>query len=76
MIDGGYLTLQKDFGFGLGTGECTHFRTLSKRSRSRIEDSADRRNGSVLKEARKALPPNNEVPPYPLPHTLPRSPMP
>ena len=53
MIEGGYLTLQKDFGLGLGTGERTHFRTLSKRSRSRIEDSADRRNGSVLKEARK-----------------------
>ena len=32
LIEGGYLTLQKDFGLGLGTGERTHFRTLSKRS--------------------------------------------
>ena len=55
MIEGGYLTLQKDFGLGLWTGERTHFRTLSKRSRSRIEEIADRRNGSVLKEARKEI---------------------
>ena len=49
------MTLQKDFGVGLGTGERTHFRTLSKRTRERIEESVDRRNGYVVKEARKEI---------------------
>jgi hypothetical protein len=49
------MSLQRDFGLGLGTGERAQFRTLSKRSRSRIEDSADRRNGYVVKEAEKEI---------------------
>ena len=44
LIEGGSTTLQRDFWLGLGTGERAQFRTLSKRSRSRIEESADRRN--------------------------------
>ena len=55
LIEGEYLTLQRDFGLGLGTGERAQFRTLSKRSRSRIEESADRRNAYVLKEAHKEI---------------------
>ena len=55
LIAGEYMTLQKDFGVGLGTGERTHFRTLSKRTRERIEESVDRRNGYVVKEARKEI---------------------
>ena len=49
------MSLQRDFGLGLGTGERAQFRTLSKRSRSRIEESADRRNGYVVKEAQKEI---------------------
>ena len=57
LIAGEYMTLQKDFGVGLGTEERTHFhfRTLSKRTRERIEESVDRRNGYVVKEARKEI---------------------
>jgi hypothetical protein len=55
LIGGEYLTLQKDFGLGVGTEERTHFRTLSKRTRSRIEESADWRNGFVVREARKEI---------------------
>ena len=55
MIAGEYLTLEKDCGLGLGTEERTHFRTLSKRTRERIEESVDRRNGYVVKEARKEI---------------------
>ena len=55
LIEGGYMSLQRDFGLGLGTGERAQFRTLSKRSRSRIEESAGRRNGYVVKEAQKEI---------------------
>ncbi len=55
LVEGEYLTLQTDFGLGLGMGERTHYRTLGKRSRTRIEESADRRNGFVVKEARKEI---------------------
>jgi hypothetical protein len=41
LIEGQYLKLQTDFGLGVGSGERTHFRSLSKRSRARIEDSND-----------------------------------
>ncbi len=44
-----------DFGLGLGTGDRTHFRTLPKRIRTRIEESADRRNGFVVNEVRKEI---------------------
>ena len=55
LVEGEYLTLQTDFGLGLGMGERTHFRNLGKRSRTRIEESADRRNGFVVREARKEI---------------------
>jgi hypothetical protein len=55
LIRGEYLTLQKDFGLEVGTEERTHFHTLSKRTRSRIEESTDRRNCYVVKEARKEI---------------------
>ncbi len=55
LIEGEYLTLQKDFGLGLGAEECTHFRTVSKRTRDRIEESVDRRNGCEVKQARKEI---------------------
>ena len=55
LIGGEYLTLQTDFGLGLGTGDRTHFRTLPKRIRTRIEESADRRNGFVVNEVRKEI---------------------
>ena len=55
LVGGEYLTLQTDFGLGLGMGERTHFRNLGKRSRTRIEESADRRNGFVVREARKEI---------------------
>ena len=55
LIDGQYLTLQTDFGLGVGSGERTHFRDLTKRTRDRIEASVDRRNEFEVKEARKQL---------------------
>ncbi len=57
LTQGEYLTLQKDFGLGMGTSseERTHFRTLSKRTRTRIEASADRRNGFAVEEAQKQI---------------------
>lgn len=56
LIEGEYLALQKDFGLGLiRSGERTHYRTLSKRTRARIEESVDRRNGWVVAEARKEI---------------------
>jgi len=55
LIGGEYLTLQTDFGLGLGTGDRTHFRTLPKRTRTRIEASADRRNGCVVNQVRKEI---------------------
>ena len=55
LIDGQYLTLQTDFGLGVGSGERTHFRNLTKRTRDRIEESVDRRNEFVVKEAREEI---------------------
>ena len=56
LIEGEYLALQKDFGLGLiRSGERTHYRTLSKRTRARIEESVDRRNGWEVAEARKEI---------------------
>ncbi len=55
LIEGEYLTLQKDFGLGMVSEERTHFRTLSKRTRTRIEASADRRNGFAVEEAQKQI---------------------
>ena len=55
LIEGEYLTLQKDFGLGMVSEERTHFRTLSKRTRTRIEASADRRNGFAVEEAHKQI---------------------
>jgi hypothetical protein len=55
MIEGQFLTLQTDFGLGVGSGERTHFRNLSKRTRARIEESVDRRNKFAVKEARQDL---------------------
>ncbi len=48
--------MQTDFGLGvLGSGERTHFRSLSKRSRARIEASVDRRNDHTVKEAHNEI---------------------
>jgi hypothetical protein len=55
LIQGEYLTLRKDFGLGMGSEERTHFRSLSKRTRTRIEESADRRNGFAVEEAQKQI---------------------
>jgi hypothetical protein len=55
LVGGEYLTLQTDFGLGLGMGERTQFRNLGKRSRTRIEESADRRNGFIVREARNEI---------------------
>ena len=56
MIEGQFLTLQTDFGLGVvGSGERTHFRNLSKRTRARIEESVERRNEFAVKEARQEL---------------------
>ncbi len=55
LIAGEYQALQKNFGVGVGTEERTHFRTLSKRTRERIEESVDRRNGYVVKEVQKEI---------------------
>ena len=55
LVDGQYLTLQTDFGLGVGSGERTHFRNLTKRKRDRIEASVDRRNEFVVKEAREEI---------------------
>ena len=55
LVDGQYLTLQTDFGLGVGSGERTHFRNLTKRTRDRIEESVDRRNEFVVKEAREEI---------------------
>jgi hypothetical protein len=57
LIEGEYLALQKDFGLGLiSSGERTHYRTLSKRTRARIEESVfDRRNGWEVAETQKEI---------------------
>ena len=55
LVEGQYLTLQTDFGLGVGSGERTHFRNLTKRTRDRIEESVDRRNEFVVKEAREEI---------------------
>jgi len=55
LVEGQYLTLQTDFGLGVGSGERTHFRDLTKRTRDRIEESVDRRNEFVVKEAREEI---------------------
>jgi hypothetical protein len=39
----------------VGSGERTHFRNLSKRTRARIEESVERRNEFAVKEARQEL---------------------
>jgi hypothetical protein len=54
MIEGQFLTLQTDLGV-VGSGERTHFRNLSKRTRARIEESVERRNEFAVKEARQEL---------------------
>jgi hypothetical protein len=43
MIDGQYLILQTDFGLGVGSGERTHFRNLTMRTRDRIDDRKEAR---------------------------------
>ncbi len=53
LDEGQYLQLQTDFGLGVASGERTHYRALSKRTRERIEQSVDRRNDGVVKEARE-----------------------
>ena len=53
LIQGEFLTLQKDFGLGMASEERTHFRSLSKRTRNRLEESADRRNGFAVEVAQK-----------------------
>ena len=55
LVEGQYLQLQTDFGLGVASGERTHYRTLSKRTRERIEQSVDRRNDGVVKEARDEI---------------------
>ena len=55
LVEGQYLQLQTDFGLGVASGERTHYRTLSKRTRERIEQSVDRRNDGVVKEAREEI---------------------
>ena len=55
LVEGQYLQLQTDFGFGVASSERTHYRTLSKRTRERIEQSVDRRNDGVVKEAREEI---------------------
>jgi hypothetical protein len=55
LVEGQYLQLQTDFGLGVASGERTHYRTLSKRTRERIEQNVDRRNDGVVKEAREEI---------------------
>jgi hypothetical protein len=55
LVEGQYLQLQTDFGLGVALGERTHYRTLSKRTRDRIEQTVDRRNDGVVKEARDEI---------------------
>ena len=55
LVEGQHLQLQTDFGLGVASGERTHYRTLSKRTRERIEQSVDRRNDGVVKEAREEI---------------------
>jgi hypothetical protein len=55
LVEGQYLQLQTDFGLGVASGERTHYRTLSKRTRDRIEQTVDRRNDGVVKEARDEI---------------------
>jgi hypothetical protein len=57
LVEGQYLQLQTDFGLGIASGERTHYRTLSKRTRERerIQQSVDRRKDCVVKEAREEI---------------------
>jgi len=55
LVEGQYLTLQTDFGLGVVSGERTHYRSLPKRTRDRIEQTVDRRNESVVKTVRQEM---------------------
>ncbi len=55
LVEGQYLTLQTDFGLGVGSGERTHYRSLPKRTRDRIEQTVNRRNESVVKTVRQEM---------------------
>ena len=49
LVEGQYLTLQTDFGLGVGSGERTYYRNLPKRTRDRIEQTIHRRNECEVK---------------------------
>ena len=58
-VDGMFLKLQRDFSCGAGaqsgSEERVHFRTLSKRTRERILNSADEHNNDIRNTAERAL---------------------
>ena len=58
-VDGEFLKLQRDFSCGTGaqsgSEERVHFRTLSKRTRERILNSADEHNNDIRTTAERAL---------------------
>ena len=58
-VDGVFLKLQRDYSCGTGaqsgSEERVHFRTLSKRTRDRILNSADEHNNDIRNTAERAL---------------------
>ena len=55
LVEGQFMKLQVDYGLECGSGERVHFRNLPKRTRERILNSADERNGWSVKESQKEL---------------------
>lgn len=55
MVEGKYMKKQTDSGLACGTQERVHFRSLSKRTRERILESADERNNWSAQAAQKEL---------------------
>ena len=55
LVDGQFMRVQVDYGLECGSGERVHFRSLGKRTRERILQSADERNNCTAKEALKEL---------------------
>jgi hypothetical protein len=54
-VEGKYLKLQKDSGLHIGSEKRVHFRTLSKRTRERQEQSSDERHNWKYLEAQKKI---------------------
>jgi hypothetical protein len=55
LVDGKFMRVQVDFGLECGSGERVHFRSLGKRTRERLLQSADERNNWTSKVALKEL---------------------